>query len=171
MEAAYWSFWTCFLAFLALQQGHTKLLGPKEFPAFLPQHFKNQDWSKMNRKLTTDNQKSVNLPIDRDNLVSNDDLCLTKSCITSAADILNSMDQNIDPCDDFYGYVCGSWIDNAILEEGQLKHSVMGDMAHENRFQVHKALMEPYDPLNVTEVEKMTKDFYKSKPFFFCNFI
>ena len=53
-----------------------------------------------------------------------------------------------------------------ISEEGQLKHSVMGDMAHENRFQVHKALMEPYDPLNVTEVEKMTKDFYMSKPFF-----
>ncbi|KFM64271.1 Endothelin-converting enzyme 1, partial [Stegodyphus mimosarum] len=36
--------------------------------------------------------------------------CLTVSCITTAADIISSMDETKKPCEDFYKYVCGNWI-------------------------------------------------------------
>jgi hypothetical protein len=38
----------------------------------------------------------------------------------------------------------------------------MGDMTERNQFQVHKALMEAYDPHTATKVEQMAKDFYTS---------
>ena len=38
----------------------------------------------------------------------------------------------------------------------------MGDMTERNQFQVHKALMESYDPHTATKVEQMAKDFYTS---------
>ena len=46
----------------------------------------------------------------------------------------------------------------------------MGDMTERNQFQVHKALMESYDPHTATKVEQMAKDFYMSI-YIFISFI
>uniref|UniRef100_A0A915PRS5 Uncharacterized protein n=1 Tax=Setaria digitata TaxID=48799 RepID=A0A915PRS5_9BILA len=37
-------------------------------------------------------------------------ICLTPECIKTASVILNSMNANMDPCEDFYQYACGNWI-------------------------------------------------------------
>ena len=43
---------------------------------------------------------------------------MTKDCVTAAARIISYMDPNIDPCDNFYEFTCGKFIDNTnILEE------------------------------------------------------
>lgn len=36
-------------------------------------------------------------------------VCDTPNCIQSAANLLQSMDLNVDPCDNFYQYTCGNW--------------------------------------------------------------
>ncbi|KAL4221419.1 Membrane metallo-endopeptidase-like 1 [Mactra antiquata] len=36
-------------------------------------------------------------------------LCLTEDCVKAAARLLESMDDSVDPCDDFFEYACGSW--------------------------------------------------------------
>ena len=44
-------------------------------------------------------------------------LCLSESCVTTAADLLRQMDRNICPCQDFYKFACGGFIANTVLPE------------------------------------------------------
>lgn len=37
---------------------------------------------------------------------STQDICFSSTCIETAANLLKSMDMNIDPCSDFYQYTC-----------------------------------------------------------------
>ena len=39
-------------------------------------------------------------------------VCSSESCVKAAAEILNSIDAKVDPCQDFYGFVCNGWIQN-----------------------------------------------------------
>jgi hypothetical protein len=39
------------------------------------------------------------------------DYCTTKVCIKTANQYLSSMNESVDPCENFYDYVCGSWVD------------------------------------------------------------
>ena len=55
MEAIFWAFWPCLLAFMAFE-AHCKL-GPKELPILVPKDFKMKDWSKLNRELTTNSSR------------------------------------------------------------------------------------------------------------------
>ncbi|XP_067131250.1 neprilysin-1-like isoform X2 [Centruroides vittatus] len=50
-------------------------------------------------------------------VVNSEDLCLTPQCLTSAATLLNSMNNSVDPCEDFYLYSCGKWIEEHKINE------------------------------------------------------
>ena len=41
--------------------------------------------------------------------------CLSKECVTAAADILNRMNSTADPCNDFYKFTCGKFIEKNLI--------------------------------------------------------
>ena len=47
----------------------------------------------------------------------------------AAANIIKSMDTNIDPCHDFYSFTCGAFIDNTNIPQGKHGVSTMGIMS------------------------------------------
>ena len=38
--------------------------------------------------------------------------CLTLECADLLANVVTGLDQTADPCEDFYKFSCGNWIDN-----------------------------------------------------------
>lgn len=48
---------------------------------------------------------------------SDDGLCLTRYCVKAADYLLDSIDESINPCDDFYQFACGTWLRTARIPE------------------------------------------------------
>ena len=44
-------------------------------------------------------------------------VCISESCILSAADLLKQMDRDVDPCEDFFRFACGGFINDVVLPE------------------------------------------------------
>ena len=44
-------------------------------------------------------------------------VCLTDSCIETAARLLRQMDRTADPCQDFYQFACGGFLENTVLPD------------------------------------------------------
>jgi len=64
------------------------------------------------------------------NSLSNTDYCFTKGCIQTAADLLDKLDETANPCDDFYQFACGSFIEETVIPDDRTRtsmFSILGD--------------------------------------------
>ncbi|SCV69812.1 BQ2448_1206 [Microbotryum intermedium] len=48
-----------------------------------------------------------------------EEVCLTPTCVTVAASVLTALDETVDPCDDFYRFSNGGWLDTHPIPDGQ----------------------------------------------------
>jgi len=44
-------------------------------------------------------------------------VCLTKACVKTAAELIEAMDESMDPCSDFYQFACGGFIEKTVIPE------------------------------------------------------
>lgn len=51
-------------------------------------------------------------------------ICMTPGCVRAAAQILNNMDNKTKPCEDFYQFACGRWIQTQIIPDEKTSLSV-----------------------------------------------
>ncbi|XP_035210754.1 neprilysin-2-like [Stegodyphus dumicola] len=51
------------------------------------------------------------------NVSSNSDVCQTYGCVQAAAAILSNIDKTADPCEDFYQFACGNWLNGTAIPE------------------------------------------------------
>ena len=66
------------------------------------------------------NDKNIILEDNLSTIFGEKNVCTSVQCVQSAAEILNSIDKKIDPCEDFYGFACNGWIKNNPIPKVEL---------------------------------------------------
>jgi len=81
---------------------------------------------------------------------------------TPALDV-TAMDRSIDPCVDFFAYVCGGWIKNNPIPPDQSAWDLYSKMEDENKTKLREILEASSSPdANRTAVNQKIGDYYAS---------
>ena len=57
------------------------------------------------------------------------EICQTVQCVETSYKILSGMNQSADPCEDFYNYACGGWIEKHHIPPGTNSWTVFSELA------------------------------------------
>ncbi|ETE58175.1 hypothetical protein L345_16104, partial [Ophiophagus hannah] len=83
------------------------------------------------------------------------------ACIIVAGKILEALDPDVKPCDDFYQYACGGWIKRNPLPDGRSKWSTFNSIWDQNQA-IMKHLLENATFNSSSEAERKTQRYYLS---------
>lgn len=88
----------------------------------------------------------------------NDDVCLTPGCVHTASQVLNRMDETVNPCDDFYNFACGKASLNTSTDEDELQkqlRSIISEEIDPNDFAPFNIAKKLYNAcMNTTQIEE-----------------
>ncbi|QQP35810.1 Uncharacterized protein FKW44_020703 [Caligus rogercresseyi] len=87
-------------------------------------------------------------------------VCLTSDCIQISSSILSSMDQNAEPCDDFYRFACGKWELSNPIPDGKSSWSPFEKLHEANQLVLRNILFEANRTNSGAEAK--TRDFFTS---------
>lgn len=89
------------------------------------------------------------------------DVCLTAACARAAANVLNSVDFSVNPCDNFYEFACGRWMQRNIVPEDKSYHATFTALRDEVQILI-KGLLESNNTSEDTESISKAKALYQS---------
>lgn len=89
-------------------------------------------------------------------------MCLTKECVTASYRVNQYYDDKIDPCDDFYQFSCGKWLENIQIPSGNSRWTSFTELTEKNQLTL-KGILDRLHPLkNDSEAVNKAHMFYKS---------
>lgn len=104
------------------------------------------------------NEQFFGRPIYNPKLRDTEAICMTPGCVRAAAQILNNMDNQTKPCEDFYQFACGRWIQTQIIPDEKTSLSVFSQNTADLNIKL-RALIErkpePDDPPIVGQMRNM----------------
>lgn len=87
------------------------------------------------------------------------DVCTTQACKVEAKNILAKLDDSVDPCDDFYLFACGNFINQSIIPDDKTSFDVSTALDDQMREQLNEIL-------NRTITDTDIQPFVLSKKFY-----
>lgn len=84
--------------------------------------------------------------------VANNDICMDANCVHSAHEVLNFIDESIDPCDNFYEFACGNFLNSTNLDNSETDEIIESKMRRQIRDIVEEPI-EPKDPKYLVAVK------------------
>lgn len=91
-----------------------------------------------------------------------ENVCLTPGCVKAAAEILNNIDERVEPCDDFYRYACGNWIESQIIPEDKTSVSLFSLVQDELDNKLRNLIERQTDKKSETPIVRRMRNLYES---------
>lgn len=93
-------------------------------------------------------------------VVTCDTKCSTLTCVQTSSTILEKLDSTTEPCDDFYNFACGSFLDNNFVDDEDDSVSTLSIM-NDNFQEVLLKIVESDEDSKYPEILNLSKKFYK----------
>ncbi|GAB6022924.1 NEDD8 protease Nep2 [Chamberlinius hualienensis] len=81
------------------------------------------------------------------------DLCTNTDCLNAAKYAIQSIDNDVDPCDDFYEFACGGWINRNRIPDDRSRFSVFAEMHNDLYLQLRRELEKPKISTDILAVQ------------------
>ena len=91
----------------------------------------------------------------------NQAVCTTPRCLKLAESIKRTLDTNADPCDNFYEYACGMWINRTKIPKQRAQYSTISQLSENNEKILLDSLETSQKTLDTETIMKV-KNFYRS---------
>ncbi|OCT91508.1 phosphate-regulating neutral endopeptidase PHEX [Xenopus laevis] len=91
-----------------------------------------------------------------------EEYCLTPECIEAAASIRSKMNLSVDPCDDFYEYACGGWIEENPIPDDMSNYGIYPWLRANVDLKLKALLEKPISKRRDSEAIQKVKTFYIS---------
>ncbi|XP_040194186.1 phosphate-regulating neutral endopeptidase PHEX [Rana temporaria] len=88
--------------------------------------------------------------------------CLTPECIEAAASIRNKINLSVDPCDNFFQYACGGWIEHNPIPDDQSNYGIYPWLRNNVDLKIKALLEKPLSKRRDSEATQKAKIFYIS---------
>ncbi|CAB3998205.1 endothelin-converting enzyme 1-like [Paramuricea clavata] len=106
---------------------------------------KRRTWTMYERRVTTALSVFVTTTVVLALLIlsffrKDDPVCLTRACVQAANELSKSLNDRVNPCDDFYQYACGAWERDTSIPIGSPKFTSFHRIAQKNQLILKRIL-------------------------------
>lgn len=89
------------------------------------------------------------------------EVCNTPGCVKAASALIENMDPSVDPCQDFYQFACGGFVEKVKIPDDRSSKSQFG-VIDEKLTEQLRDILESEDMPDDSKVVKQAKDHFKA---------
>ncbi|XP_011705181.1 PREDICTED: membrane metallo-endopeptidase-like 1, partial [Wasmannia auropunctata] len=89
------------------------------------------------------------------------DMCLSPECIHTASEVIKNMNPNVHPCDDFYKFACGGFLESRIIPDDKTRVTAFSIISDDLKEQLRLSI-EQESPPNELRPFRLVKHLYKT---------
>ncbi|XP_020278890.1 neprilysin-like [Pseudomyrmex gracilis] len=86
-------------------------------------------------------------------------LCATDTCINTASEMLAKLNRTVDPCNDFYKFACGGWLQHKQANVSFSEINFLSELRRKTMNQLREILEAPAKPSDTTSLLKAKRIF------------